>query len=91
MATKDDCGMCRFGAFAKGADQKVSFTHKVCKRFPGTPMMLPAPAPVGFQIQTLWPVVNASDWCGEFRTRDDVMALHGSQDAGALAEQGKLQ
>lgn len=91
MAGKDECGLCRFGAFAKSADQKVSFTHKVCKRFPGTAMMLPAPAPIGFQIQTLWPVVNAGDWCGEFRPRSDVTELPGSLRPGEELAQEKPQ
>lgn len=79
MSSQQECAHCHFAHFAKGQDGKIVFTHKVCKRYPPKPMALPAPAPVGIQVQGMWPIVGAGEWCGEFQKRGDMMAIPGSR------------
>lgn len=77
MPMHEECGTCRHAAIAKGNDGKMNFSFKVCKRFPPTPLIMPGPPPVGFQIQPIFPVVSASEHCGEWAERTGVVRLPG--------------
>ena len=73
----NECGICRFAAPARGNDGTLSFSHKVCKRYPPVPLLLPAPPPHGANIQAMYPVVGSGDCCGEFASRADIVEIPG--------------
>jgi hypothetical protein len=70
-------------AGAKGTCRRCSFSatmapHLVCRRNPPQVQVFLSPAPpprindVQLNVQSHWPIVQPSEWCGEFRARRDV-------------------
>ena len=71
-----DCGGCRFGGLGKGADGKISFTTRICKRYPPAVTLVPN-GQGGAGLQALFPIVPLDGWCGEYQPRNDVEEIPG--------------
>lgn len=59
------CATCMYSTPAVGADKKIDFLHRICKFMPPRPTLLPNPQG-GIQVQPLWPILAADQWCGQW-------------------------
>ena len=71
MGNTPDCGGCRFGALGKAADGSISFSTRICKRYPPAITLIPN-GQGGAGLQALFPIVPLDGWCGEYTARDDI-------------------
>lgn len=63
--TGPTCGSCKFSHPAMGADRKIDFTRRLCKRFPPHPMLMPQQQ--GLSMQFVWPILDTAQNCGEWQ------------------------
>lgn len=63
------CGTCLFGQPKVGPDRSIDFRQKLCYRLP--PSATVTVSQTGLQIATIYPHMNLSDWCWEFRPKPD--------------------
>ncbi len=63
---RTNCKDCEFSTLALAGPQAKQ-SGLSCRRNPPVPHALATPTPQGLAVQvlSLWPIVQASDWCGE--------------------------
>lgn len=61
---EERCGVCRFYLSEKLSVGKQG----ACRRRPPMPFLVPGPAGMG--MQSLFPMVDAKGWCGDFEERE---------------------
>ena len=67
-ATPNPCGQCRFFEPRFGGDEKPYATGKVgeCRHDSPTPDTVSHTPDVLVEIDAIWPIVYADEWCGEY-------------------------
>ena len=79
------CAGCFYGGVVYTNEGTLAMGNRICRRYPPVLQIVPMPPPRNADLQALYPVVKAQEWCGEYKAREDAL-LPGEQALEPEAE-----